>query len=141
MSTGNYDEMTALNFSISQEVMDDPGNIATSLDQDLSGDGRMMQQLYELKNNTTIFKEGKPGSYMEAVIGEAAINAKQANMFEEMQSNISRTVQNQRMEVSSVDLNQEMNNMIRFNQAYNAAAKMITIMDQIYDTTINRMGV
>ena len=49
-------------------------------------------------------------------------------------------VENQRTAVSGVDINEEMVNMIQFQQMYNAAAKMISVMDQIYDVTINRMG-
>jgi len=39
-----------------------------------------------------------------------------------------------------VILDEEMGNMIKFNQAYNASAIMITTLDKILDTTINRLG-
>ena len=45
------------------------------------------------------------------------------------------------MSVSGVELNEEMTNMVRFQQAYNAAAKMINTMDEIYDKLINGVGV
>ena len=43
---------------------------------------------------------------------------------------------NRRMSVSGVLLDEEMGNMVKFSQAYNAAARMITTLDSILDTTI-----
>jgi len=37
-------------------------------------------------------------------------------------------------------MDEEMGNMVKFTQAYNAAARMITTLDAILDTTINRLG-
>ncbi len=45
-----------------------------------------------------------------------------------------------RMEVSSVSENEELTNMIKFQHAYNASARMITTVDEMIDVLINRMG-
>ena len=42
-------------------------------------------------------------------------------MFEKTQTNITMAVENQRTAVSGVDINEEMVNMIQFQQMYNAA--------------------
>lgn len=42
--------------------------------------------------------------------------------------------------VAGVSLDEEMTNLIRFQHAYNAAARVITAMDEAVDTIINRMG-
>ncbi len=44
------------------------------------------------------------------------------------------------MSVSQVDINEEYMNLIKYNQAYQAAAKVMSTMDGIYDTMINRLG-
>ncbi|NLK21794.1 MAG: flagellar hook-associated protein FlgK [Epulopiscium sp.] len=141
MTTGiDYETLTAENFTLSKDI-DDVANIAAAKEKGLKGDGRMMQELFSIKINTEVFNEGTPGSYMESIMGELGVNTKQAVMIEDMQINISKIVENQRMSVSGVDSNEEMTNLIKFNQAYNMAAKMISVMDAIYDVTINRMGV
>nr|WP_279380835.1 flagellar basal body rod C-terminal domain-containing protein [Defluviitalea raffinosedens] len=61
-------------------------------------------------------------------------------MLEKTQTNITMAVENQRLSVSGVDLNEEMSYMIQYQQLYNAAAKVISVMDEILDVTINRMG-
>jgi len=45
------------------------------------------------------------------------------------------------MSVSSVSLDEEMSNMIQFQQAYNASARMVSVMDEMLDKIINGMGV
>ena len=45
-----------------------------------------------------------------------------------------------RASVSSVSLDEEMTNMITFQQAYNANARMITVIDETLDKIINGMG-
>ena len=42
--------------------------------------------------------------------------------------------------MSSVSLDEEMTNMITFQQAYNANARMITVIDETLDKIINGMG-
>lgn len=137
-----YENITAENFSLSKDILENVNNIAAALDGEglPSGNG-FMEALKALRNNTHLFREGTADSYMNSIVSELGINAKQANMFKETQTNITMAVENQRMSVSGVDINEEMTTMIQFQQMYNAAAKMITVMDEIYDLTINRMGV
>lgn len=45
-----------------------------------------------------------------------------------------------RDQVSGVSLDEEMSNMLRFQHAYNASARVMTSMDDMLDTMINRMG-
>ncbi|MEO6866933.1 MAG: flagellar hook-associated protein FlgK [Gaiellales bacterium] len=45
-----------------------------------------------------------------------------------------------REQVSGVSLDEEMSNMLRFQHAYNASARVMTTMDDALDTIINRMG-
>lgn len=45
-----------------------------------------------------------------------------------------------RDQVSGVSLDEEMSNMLRFQHAYNASARVMTTMDDMLDMLINRMG-
>ena len=45
-----------------------------------------------------------------------------------------------RDQVSGVSMDEEMSNMLRFQHAYNASARVLTTMDEAIDTIINRMG-
>ena len=47
----------------------------------------------------------------------------------------------QRQQVSGVSLDEEATHMIQFQHAYEAAARVITVMDSLLDTLINHTGV
>lgn len=46
-----------------------------------------------------------------------------------------------RMSTSAVSIDEEMTNMIQFQHAYNAAARIMTMQDEVLDKIINGMGV
>lgn len=46
-----------------------------------------------------------------------------------------------RSSMSSVDLNEEGVNFLQYSKSYNAAARLMTTLDEMLDTLINRMGV
>ena len=52
-----------------------------------------------------------------------------------------KELENKRQSISGVSLDEELTNMIRFQHAYNAAARYITSIDEALDIVINRMGV
>lgn len=131
----------ASNFGVSQDILDDVSSIRTSKDKDkLPGGNDLLLDLMGLKHDRSMFKEGEPNDYMVSIFSELGINAKEANMYTSSQKNIVNSIENQRLSVSQVDTNEEMLSLIKYQQAYQAAAKIISTMDAIYDMTINRMG-
>ena len=49
-------------------------------------------------------------------------------------------ITNRRLQISGVSLEEEMSNMIRFQHAYNASARMINTLDSMMDRIINQTG-
>lgn len=49
-------------------------------------------------------------------------------------------IDNDRQSVMGVSLDEEMSNLIKYQHAYNAAARMVSTTDQLLDTLINRLG-
>lgn len=138
----DYNNITASNFSISKEFDNDPKKIAISYDKEISeSENDMIHEFIKLKNDDSLFAQGEIQDFISSIIGEVAVDAQQAKNVEEIQENIINNIKNQKQSISGVDLNEEMNNMIKFQTAYNAAAKMISVMSEIYDVTINNMGI
>ena len=50
-------------------------------------------------------------------------------------------LETQRESVSGVSIDEEMVNMVKFQQAYNAAARIMLVLDSMLDTLINKTGV
>ncbi|EMI09505.1 flagellar hook-associated protein FlgK [Anoxybacillus gonensis] len=106
------------------------------------GDGSNAQALAEVKNgtmniagNTTTIQ-----NFYESLIGQMAVNAQEAKRLSENSEVLRQSVDERRMAVSSVSLDEEMMNMMKFQHAYNASARMITMIDQMLDKIINNMG-
>ena len=74
------------------------------------------------------------------MIGKLGVDALQANRMTSNSQILSQTVDNNRQSVSSVSLDEEMTNIIKFQHAYNAAARQITVVDEMLDKIINGMG-
>ena len=59
---------------------------------------------------------------------------------EKNQADIVAAVQNQRLSVAGVDMDEEAMNLVRYQNSYNLAAKVISTMTELYDRLINYMG-
>lgn len=136
------DNLTASNFSVNQDILDNPGSIRTTKYLDsMPGGNDLMLDLMALKHDRKMFNEGEPNDYMISIFSELGINTKEAKMYSQSQTNMVSAIENQRMSVSQVDQNEEMLSLVKYQQAYQAAARIISTMDTIYDITINRLGI
>lgn len=134
--------ITAKDFAVNNNIVNDPKKIATTKDISKGVEGNeIVIDMLKLKHEIGMFTKGSPASYMQALSAELGIDSKQAKNVYESQSLLTLAVKNQRNSISGVDLDEETTNMIEFKKAYDLAAKMISVMDEIYDVTINRMGV
>jgi flagellar hook-associated protein 1 FlgK len=66
----------------------------------------------------------------------ASVNRQAAN-----QQTLTQQVDDEREQLAGVNLDEETVNMVAAQHAYEAASKMLTVMDSILDTLINRTGV
>ena len=100
----------------------------------------IIDRLIALKSDESMFKQGEPASFLQTLVAEIGIDTKKADNFSTSQRDILMMIDNQRMSVSGVDMNEEAMNLIRYQNAYNLSAKVVSIMDEIYDRLINGMG-
>lgn len=138
--SNNYEKMTASNFTISDKLFNHAEDIKTVFDGDEESGTRFMQALYQLKDDKKMFKEGDPKDYMVAIFSELGIGAKEATMYYNTQKAVTNNIENERLSVSQVSISDEFTNLIKYQQAYQAAAKFITTMDDVYNTTIFKLG-
>jgi len=139
---GTYYFMTAENFTIGDKFMRDPRSFAAASDV-INGveNNDVLQALIALKTDNTMFGQGDPGGFMQTLVADIGIDTKKAINFSLSQDNIIKAISNQRLSVSGVDIDEEAMNLVRFQNAYNLSAKVISVMDEIYDRLINYMGV
>ncbi len=138
----SYDALTVDNFKVNPDLMDNPDLLMTKYKtSDGESANDLILDIIDLRHDTTMFQKGVPDNFMQGLISELGIDTKQVGSFKTGQEQLIHMVTNQRLSVSDVDLDEEATNLIRFQQAYNMSAQVMSVFDEIYDVTINQMGV
>ncbi|MFU0828744.1 MAG: Flagellar hook-associated protein 1 [Lachnoclostridium sp.] len=138
----DYYKLTAANFIVSETISGDPRKLVTGSATENGVEKKdILEKLIALKSDVSMFKQGTPASYFQKLVAEVGTDAKKADDFTENQSDILKMIQKQRLSVSGVDANEEAMNMIKYQYAYNLSAKVIQIMNEIYDKLINGTGI
>lgn len=63
-----------------------------------------------------------------------------ANARVDNQSNIERLVRSQRDAVSGVSLDEEMASLLKYQRAFQASSRVFTVLDELLDGVVNRLG-
>ncbi len=133
--------INASNIKIAAEL-EDPNKIAASKERDLlPKDGSIMLDIIELRHKSSMFQEGKPEDFLKSLIGTLGVDAEEASRNALNQEILLHDIENRRQSISGVFQDEELANMVRFQHAYNASARMITTMDEMLDVLINRVGI
>ena len=136
-----YDALTVDDIVINPDILNDNSLLKTKFSAaDGESQNDLIMEMIELRKDTQMFDKGVPDNFMQAIISEMGIDAKQMKSFKKGQEQLSSQVTNQRLSISDVDLDEEAINLVKFQQAYNMSAKIITVFDELYDVTINQMG-
>ncbi len=140
MST--YTQMTIDNFIVNPDMMEDVSLFsakANAADGESAND--IILAMIDKRQDTNMFAKGVPDNYMQSVLSELAIDVSQMTSFKNGQEQLTKMITNQRLSVSDVDLEEETVNLLKYQQAYSMSAQVISIFDEIYNVTINQMGV
>ena len=76
-------------------------------------------------------------SFYKTIINNIAVSTKEADRMVTNQDSILSNLEQQRLSVSGVSLDEEMTDLIQFQHAYQANAKMISTIDELLDVVIN----
>lgn len=111
---------------------------AASSEEGLEGNNEIalaMAELVDLKllNGGT----ATMGEFMGGLVSKIGSWAQEAQLNKEHYSLLIENLNNKRESVSGVSMEEETTNMLRFNQGFNAAAKIINVMDEMLDVIVN----
>ncbi|WP_010278717.1 flagellar hook-associated protein FlgK [Paenibacillus senegalensis] len=146
--------ITAANIQLNPDIAANPDKIASSLRTTGPGQGESVikgnNTLATLINNLkdTAFKfpgdEGTTatiGEFYGSMVGQLGVQSKEAKRYMNNQMIQVSQIDSRRHSVSGVSLDEEMANMIKFQHAYTAAARVMTSFDEMLDKIINGMGI
>ena len=140
----NYYQLTAATFRMNSKMINDVNFFGTTSDINQGRDAQdIAEQLLTVKDDKSkvVFRGRSAGEFLQCVTSDVALNASSANSFYNNYSKISDSIINQRLSEMGVDNDEEALNLVKYQEAYNLAAKMIQVMTEIYDQLILRTGV
>ena len=79
--------------------------------------------------------------YYTSLIGALGVQSQNAQNTADNQQTLVDQIVNWRESISGVNMDEEMTYMIKFQKGYNAAARVLTTMDEMLDKLINSTGV
>lgn len=153
--------ITAANIRVNPEIQDNLANIAASMrteqitvngvvtEKVLQGNGDLALLIASLAEgkfdysaqNGAITNEGTFGGYLQSVIAQLGTDSDDAYRMVQNGTLLSDHADSMRQAVSSVSLDEEMADMIKFQHAYSASSRVITTIDEMLDKLINGTGV
>lgn len=140
-SSNTYYRMTAGNYSVNKDVMNNVSLFATATDYVKTDACDIVDELKKLQSQTTVYRGDKAESFLETIISNVSVDTEKAETNNKLYQNLEQTISNQRTSVSGVDEDEEALNLIKYQNAYNMASKVISIMSQMLEKLINDTGV
>lgn len=137
-----YYQLTAANVAVNQKSITNPRYFATASDVTNGTDKYdIIEKLQTLQKDVNIFRGDDASAFLETLLSDISVDTEKTQIFQKTYSNLETAIGNQRMSVSGVDEDEEALNLIKFQNAYNLASKVISVMSQMYDKLINETGV
>lgn len=141
----SYYRLTAGNFSVLSDMLLDAGLLATSYNKSNEG-VEQTDLLKDLKSlatdkNKMSFRGSSAREFLQCVMGDVALNTRRAESFYDLYSNIAGSIDNYRLSISGVDQDEEAANLVKFQNSFNLASKMIQVFTEVYDRLILQTGV
>lgn len=137
-----YYMLTGATVAVNTKSLGNPRYFATTKDTVNGTDASdLMDQLKKLQSDVTMFRGDDASTFLETMLSDITVDAQKSQIFLSNYSNLEESIGNQRMSISGVDEDEEALNLIKFQNAYNMASKVISIMSELYDKLINETGV
>jgi flagellar hook-associated protein 1 FlgK len=131
---------------VNPALLKDPTSVASGFGENgrpaNPGNGEAALAIAAIRNTAVMVgRLGTFDDYFADSVGRIGMLGEQSREALETQNLIMKQLKDMRESVSGVNMDEELAAMIKYQHGYNAAARFITTVNQLYDTLINRMGV
>ena len=137
----NGDPINIHNITINPDILEDEGLLALSGDHTLSGDNENLKNLLSTKDEKLLNPSGGTpmtvSEFYNYTTSKIGLNALTFNQAYSNSNEALKSITKEKDSVSSVSLDEETANLIQFQQAYNASAKVLSTVDEMLNELIN----
>jgi flagellar hook-associated protein 1 FlgK len=132
------EEGASAQISVNENILNDVSKIAAGARPGAVGDNTVANVISQLQYKE-IMEDGTSTAddYYNSEVGRIGVLAQRAVKARESQTNILGQLSNIRESISGVSLDEETTNMIEFQRAFDASARVIKTADEMFDTVLN----
>lgn len=128
---------SAENMTVSNDILQDPRRVATALGAEMT-DNFNVTRMADLADTTLSALDGMTaGEYYRAIATDIGQHISTKQLHQENVEVMVLNLENQRSEVSGVDINEESAKLLIFEQMYQSMAKYLAILDQSMDSLMD----
>ncbi len=139
-----YYMLTSLNWELNQQWKEDPNKVVVSYKEDIEQGNIESRPIADKMifgmTDPSMFTQGTISQFMQSVTTTMAVDVSKTDTFASNHDDIRYTIESQRQSVSGVDTNEETANLTKFQNLYNLASQVISVLNQVYDKLINETG-
>lgn len=143
-SDASYYRLTALNWSVNQTVKADQSKVVVSYQDDIAQgnlDAKgVLEKVIAGFDDRNMYSQGTVAQFLQSVTTSLAVDIQKYSSFANNMDEVATVIDNQRLSVSSVDTNEEAASLVMYQNGYNLACKIISVMNEVYDKLINQTG-
>jgi flagellar hook-associated protein 1 FlgK len=128
----------AADFAVNSEILENPNLIATSSELNASGNNTIVLAIADLQSNLTM--NGGTATFSDfynSLITEVGSQTRESSFLLENFKLTVEKLETSRESISGVSLDEEMTNLIESQQAFTAAARFISTVDEMLTTILN----
>jgi flagellar hook-associated protein 1 FlgK len=136
-STSSGPRDASKHIQVNGEIASNPSALAAGISRNAPGDNRALLRMADLESAKVIGGQSSFSDFAGEMIARVGIQAKGAEETLENQRGILQQLENLREQESGVSLDEEALNMVKYQKAFDASAKMIQVADSMLETVIN----
>jgi flagellar hook-associated protein 1 FlgK len=127
--------------TLTAPAVGDNYKFSLSAGNNASGDNALLLGNCLKTDASSILGDISLDAFYTSMIGALGVQSQDAQRLNINQQTVIDHLINLRASTSGVNMDEEMTDMIRFQKAYNASARVLTAMDEMLDKLINGTGV
>lgn len=141
-ANASYYRLTAMNWNINQTIKADESKVVVSYKEDIEQGNKdakgVLEKIIAGFDDRSMYAQGTPAQFLQSITTSLAVDVQKYDSFSDNMDEVANVINNQRLSVSSVDTNEEAASLVMYQNGYNLACKIISIMNEVYDKLINQ---
>ena len=139
-----YYRITALNWDVNQTIKADQSKLVVSYESDVSQEHAaacpVIEKVIAGLSDRNMYAQGTIAQFLQSITTSQAVDIQKYTSFSENMDEVATVIDKQRLSISSVDTNEEASGLVMYQNGYNLACKIISVMNEVYDKLINQTG-